>query len=116
MGFVSPTPIQARTVPIALLGKDICASAATGTGEQLMDDMRTHTHTHTHAHTHTHIHTHTHTLSHTQIHIRDFINSSLDQFRATLAELLADLQWVGKTQHGTQILPRAKQIIAQNIH
>ena len=31
--FVSPTPIQARTIPVALLGKDICASAATGTGE-----------------------------------------------------------------------------------
>ena len=33
LGFVSPTPIQASTIPVALLGKDICASAATGTGE-----------------------------------------------------------------------------------
>ena len=33
LGFVNPTPVQARTIPIALLGKDICASAATGTGE-----------------------------------------------------------------------------------
>ena len=33
LGFVSPTPIQARAIPVALLGKDICASAATGTGK-----------------------------------------------------------------------------------
>ena len=33
LGFVNPTPIQARCVPIALMGKDLCACAATGTGE-----------------------------------------------------------------------------------
>ncbi len=33
LGFVTPTPIQASTVPVALLGKDICACAATGTGK-----------------------------------------------------------------------------------
>ncbi|CAG9792901.1 unnamed protein product [Diatraea saccharalis] len=31
--YVHPTPIQAATIPIALLGKDICACAATGTGK-----------------------------------------------------------------------------------
>ncbi|PIK48394.1 putative ATP-dependent RNA helicase DDX27 [Apostichopus japonicus] len=33
MNFRTPTPIQSRTVPIALLGKDVCACAATGTGK-----------------------------------------------------------------------------------
>mmetsp|Transcript_2693 Transcript_2693/g.2573 ORF Transcript_2693/g.2573 Transcript_2693/m.2573 type:complete len:936 (-) Transcript_2693:60-2867(-) len=33
MGFVSPTPIQARVIPIALAGRDICASAVTGSGK-----------------------------------------------------------------------------------
>lgn len=33
MGFTQPTPIQAATIPVALLGKDICACAATGTGK-----------------------------------------------------------------------------------
>ena len=33
LGFSHPTPIQASTIPVALLGKDICACAATGTGE-----------------------------------------------------------------------------------
>lgn len=33
MKFVHPTPIQASTIPIALLGKDICGCAATGTGK-----------------------------------------------------------------------------------
>lgn len=33
MGFNEPTPIQAATVPVALLGRDICAGAATGTGK-----------------------------------------------------------------------------------
>ncbi|KAL4716010.1 hypothetical protein ACJJTC_003799 [Scirpophaga incertulas] len=33
MNYVHPTPIQAATVPVALLGKDICACAATGTGK-----------------------------------------------------------------------------------
>lgn len=32
LGFTSPTPIQANTIPVALMGKDICACAATGTG------------------------------------------------------------------------------------
>lgn len=32
IGYETPTPIQAATVPVALLGKDICACAATGTG------------------------------------------------------------------------------------
>ncbi|XP_033126075.1 probable ATP-dependent RNA helicase DDX27 [Anneissia japonica] len=31
--FTTPTPIQSKTIPIALLGKDICACAATGTGK-----------------------------------------------------------------------------------
>lgn len=33
MKFVHPTPIQAATIPVALLGKDICGCAATGTGK-----------------------------------------------------------------------------------
>ncbi|XP_015519416.1 probable ATP-dependent RNA helicase DDX27 [Neodiprion lecontei] len=33
MGFVHPTPIQAATIPIALMGRDICGCAATGTGK-----------------------------------------------------------------------------------
>merc|ERR1712004_736001 len=33
LGFVHPTPIQAATIPVALLAKDICACAATGTGK-----------------------------------------------------------------------------------
>lgn len=28
-----PTPIQAATIPVALLGRDICGCAATGTGK-----------------------------------------------------------------------------------
>ena len=32
LSFSHPTPIQASTVPVALMGKDICACAATGTG------------------------------------------------------------------------------------
>ncbi|XP_049789458.1 probable ATP-dependent RNA helicase DDX27 [Schistocerca nitens] len=31
--FVHPTPIQAATIPIALMGRDICGCAATGTGK-----------------------------------------------------------------------------------
>ncbi|KAL3761910.1 hypothetical protein ACHAW5_006139 [Stephanodiscus triporus] len=30
MGFVSPTPIQSSVVPVALAGRDVCASAVTG--------------------------------------------------------------------------------------
>ena len=32
MNFVHPTPIQAATIPVGLLGRDICGCAATGTG------------------------------------------------------------------------------------
>lgn len=33
MKYVQPTPIQAATIPIALMGRDICGCAATGTGK-----------------------------------------------------------------------------------
>ncbi|XP_050296570.1 probable ATP-dependent RNA helicase DDX27 [Anthonomus grandis grandis] len=33
MKFVHPTPIQCATIPVALLGRDICGCAATGTGK-----------------------------------------------------------------------------------
>lgn len=33
MGFVTPTPIQASVLPIALAGRDVCASAVTGSGK-----------------------------------------------------------------------------------
>ena len=33
MGFVKPTPIQAAVMPLALQGRDICASAVTGSGK-----------------------------------------------------------------------------------
>jgi ATP-dependent RNA helicase DeaD len=33
MGYVKPTPIQSQSIPIALEGKDILASAQTGTGK-----------------------------------------------------------------------------------
>jgi ATP-dependent RNA helicase DDX27 len=33
MGFVKPTPIQAQVIPLALAGRDICASAVTGSGK-----------------------------------------------------------------------------------
>jgi ATP-dependent RNA helicase DDX27 len=33
MGFVQPTPIQAAIIPLALQGRDICASAVTGSGK-----------------------------------------------------------------------------------
>lgn len=33
MGFVKPTDIQARTIPLALQGRDICGSAVTGSGK-----------------------------------------------------------------------------------
>lgn len=32
MNFLHPTPIQAATIPIALMGRDIYGCAATGTG------------------------------------------------------------------------------------
>ena len=33
MGYIYPTPIQAPTIHVALLGRDICGYAATGTGK-----------------------------------------------------------------------------------
>ncbi|KAI9264758.1 P-loop containing nucleoside triphosphate hydrolase protein [Sporodiniella umbellata] len=33
LGFVKPTTIQSQTIPIALMGKDICGGAATGSGK-----------------------------------------------------------------------------------
>ncbi|BFZ13504.1 hypothetical protein BsWGS_16543 [Bradybaena similaris] len=33
MNFVKPTPIQAACIPIALLGRDVCACAVTGSGK-----------------------------------------------------------------------------------
>jgi hypothetical protein len=32
LGFTTPTPVQARTIPLALQGLDLCASAVTGSG------------------------------------------------------------------------------------
>ena len=32
-GYVSPTPVQAKVIPLALAGRDICASAVTGSGK-----------------------------------------------------------------------------------
>lgn len=33
MGYAEPTSIQARTIPLALMGRDLCACAATGSGK-----------------------------------------------------------------------------------
>eukprot|EP01098_Paradermamoeba_levis_P000644 TRINITY_DN1071_c0_g1_i1.p1 TRINITY_DN1071_c0_g1~~TRINITY_DN1071_c0_g1_i1.p1 ORF type:complete len:398 (+),score=165.69 TRINITY_DN1071_c0_g1_i1:79-1194(+) len=33
LNFARPTPIQGKTIPIALLGKDVCANAVTGSGK-----------------------------------------------------------------------------------
>ena len=33
LGFATPTPIQAATVPVALLGKDVVGNAVTGSGK-----------------------------------------------------------------------------------
>uniref|UniRef100_A0A4W6DFW0 DEAD (Asp-Glu-Ala-Asp) box polypeptide 27 n=1 Tax=Lates calcarifer TaxID=8187 RepID=A0A4W6DFW0_LATCA len=33
LGFKQPTPIQKACVPVGLLGRDLCACAATGTGK-----------------------------------------------------------------------------------
>ena len=33
MNFVKPTPVQAQAIPVALAGKDVIASAQTGTGK-----------------------------------------------------------------------------------
>ncbi|CAM9131810.1 unnamed protein product, partial [Ectocarpus fasciculatus] len=32
-GYVNPTPVQAKVIPIALAGRDVCASAVTGSGK-----------------------------------------------------------------------------------
>ena len=32
MGFKEPTPVQKACIPLGLLGRDLCACAATGTG------------------------------------------------------------------------------------
>ena len=34
-GFIEPTPVQARTIPVALEGRDVVATAQTGTGKTL---------------------------------------------------------------------------------
>ncbi|CAG8698955.1 9984_t:CDS:2, partial [Dentiscutata heterogama] len=33
LGFLQPTPIQKQTIPIALMGRDICGGAITGSGK-----------------------------------------------------------------------------------
>ncbi|KAH8355064.1 hypothetical protein KR093_004596 [Drosophila rubida] len=33
LGYIYPTPIQSSTIPVALLGRDVCGCAATGTGK-----------------------------------------------------------------------------------
>jgi ATP-dependent RNA helicase DDX27 len=33
MNFIHPTPIQAATIPVALMGRDVSGCAATGTGK-----------------------------------------------------------------------------------
>lgn len=33
LNFSTPTPIQSLTIPVALLGKDVCAGAVTGSGK-----------------------------------------------------------------------------------
>ncbi|KAK3603885.1 hypothetical protein CHS0354_042892 [Potamilus streckersoni] len=35
MNFEKPTPIQAATIPVALMGRDICACAVTGSGKTI---------------------------------------------------------------------------------
>jgi len=32
LGFIKPTPIQARAIPLGLQGLDICGAATTGSG------------------------------------------------------------------------------------
>jgi ATP-dependent RNA helicase DDX27 len=33
MGYITPTPIQIEVIPVAMTGRDICASAITGSGK-----------------------------------------------------------------------------------
>ena len=33
MGFVTPTPVQASVLPVAMAGRDVCASVVTGSGK-----------------------------------------------------------------------------------
>ena len=33
LGYVTPTPVQTAVIPVALAGKDVCASAVTGSGK-----------------------------------------------------------------------------------
>ena len=33
LGYDRPTPVQSQAIPIALQGKDVCASATTGSGK-----------------------------------------------------------------------------------
>ena len=40
IGYAAPTPVQSRTIPLTLMGKDICACAATGTGKKMSVWMR----------------------------------------------------------------------------
>ncbi|KAI9583780.1 hypothetical protein GQX74_005528 [Glossina fuscipes] len=39
LGYIYPTPIQASTIPIAMLGRDICGCAATGTGRAMPTEL-----------------------------------------------------------------------------
>lgn len=32
-GYINPTPVQAKVIPVAMTGRDICASAVTGSGK-----------------------------------------------------------------------------------
>lgn len=46
LGFKQPTPIQKACVPVGLLGRDLCACAATGTGNTDILVVIQHTVTH----------------------------------------------------------------------
>lgn len=39
LGFKQPTPIQKACIPVGLLGRDLCACAATGTGDLIRWDQ-----------------------------------------------------------------------------
>ena len=38
MNYITPTPIQQAAIPVGLLGRDICACAATGTGKRALNN------------------------------------------------------------------------------